>query len=397
MVSTRFAGLDGVTLESAKIADALRRQGHDLVWFAGELGPGFEPGVVAPSAFFATPDNLRLEAQAFGDGVPERVREEIAAGAAILAGDFRAFLDRYESDVVVVQNAWAIPMQFPLAVALADVVIDRSIPTIGHHHDFAWERERFSSTVVPEVLDAVFPPVGDTIAHIVINQDARDELAVRRHVDAGVLPNVMDFATGPPPSDGGAHFRNLCGVGGEVVLLLQPTRVIRRKGIELTIDLAARIGPEVVVVVTHPDDLDDAYWAELLAQAASRQVDLRLIDAGRERASLASAYAAADLVCFPSLYEGYGNALVEAMFFRRPILVNRYSVYQRDIAPLGVAAIEIDGSVSDSAVTQARMWIEQPASAVSAIERNAQIGLDHLSYETVVDAYGRAVAEAAHR
>jgi hypothetical protein len=46
-------------------------------------------------------------------------------------------------------------------------------------------------------------------------------------------------------------------------------------------------------------------------------------------------YAHADFVTFPSLYEGFGNALVEAMYFRMPTLVNRYSVYVSDIAPLG--------------------------------------------------------------
>lgn len=393
MVSTRFAGLDGVSLESAKIATALTRSGHDVVWFAGELGPGFEPGVCAPAAFFGTPENLELEALAFGSGPRARVEAAIADRAALLAEDFRGFVDVHTPDVIVVQNAWAIPMQFPLAVAVRDVVLEQSLPAIGHHHDFAWERKRFAACVVPELLADVFPPVGNAISHIVINQDARDQLALRKAVDATVLPNVMDFATGPPADDGGASFRALCGVTTDQRVLLQPTRIIRRKGIELTIDLAERLDDDVVVVVTHPDDRDDRYWSELQTQATRGGVDLRLIDAGRDASSLSSAYAAADLVCFPSLYEGYGNAFVEAMFFERPIFVNRYSVYARDIAPLGVAAVEIDGSVTDEAVAAARATIEEPAVAAAAIERNRQIGLEHLSYDTAVRAFERATAE----
>lgn len=393
MVSTRFAGLDGVSLESAKVAEALARNGHDVVWFAGELGAGFAPGVCAPAAFFGTQENLDLEASAFGSGPREHVEQEIEKRSAVLAGEFSAFIDTHDPDIIVVQNAWAIPMQFPLAVAVRDVVAERSLPAIGHHHDFAWERERFAGCVVPELLDAVFPPVSDSISHIVINQSARDQLARRRAVGATVLPNVMDFQSGPPPSDGGVSFRAMCGVEEGQHVLLQPTRIIRRKGIEMTLDLAERLDHDVVVVVTHPDDKDDEYWGELQALAKRGDVDLRLVDVGRNASALSSAYAAADLVCFPSLYEGYGNALVEAMFFGRPMFVNRYSVYERDIAPLGVAAIEIDGSVTNEAVEAASELIEDPAAASGATQRNTQIGLEHLSYETVVRAYQRAGAE----
>ena len=393
MFSTRFAGLDGVSLETAKVAEALERQGHQVVWFAGQLGPEFEPGECAPDAFFGTEENLALEASAFGGGSPEFVAARISDRATRLAGELDRFIDAFTPDVIVVQNAWAIPMQLPLAVALWGVVRARSLPAIGHHHDFAWERERFAHCVVPDVLEEVFPPVGDLVSHIVINQDARDELALRKGVDATVLPNVMDFATGPPLSDGGASFRELCQVGEGTRILLQPTRIIPRKGIELTIELAERLGSDVAVVVTHPDDKDDQYWGELESLAEEQGVDLRLVDAGRDAASLSSAYAAADLVCFPSLYEGYGNALVETMFHRRPLFVNRYSVYERDIAPLGIAAIEIDGSITDEAVARARRWIDDPSTAEDAIRRNTRIGLEHLSYQSVVDAFDRALSQ----
>ncbi|MBW2336879.1 MAG: glycosyltransferase family 1 protein, partial [Deltaproteobacteria bacterium] len=36
-VSTRFAGIDGVSLESSKWARVLEDEGHACFWFAGEL------------------------------------------------------------------------------------------------------------------------------------------------------------------------------------------------------------------------------------------------------------------------------------------------------------------------------------------------------------------------
>ncbi len=52
MVGTRFSGTDGVSLEAAKLATILEEQGHQVVWFAGELGDRFRPGVVHPPAHF---------------------------------------------------------------------------------------------------------------------------------------------------------------------------------------------------------------------------------------------------------------------------------------------------------------------------------------------------------
>ena len=36
-VSTRFAGIDGVSLEASKWSEVLEQNGHNCFWFAGEL------------------------------------------------------------------------------------------------------------------------------------------------------------------------------------------------------------------------------------------------------------------------------------------------------------------------------------------------------------------------
>lgn len=391
MVSTRFAGLDGVSLETEKVARVLTESGHDIAWFAGELGPTFAPGIEEPAAHFSWPDNLVLERDAFGGGDSDTVRSTIDIRAEALASALDRFVDRFELEALIVQNAWAIPMQLPLAVAIDRVVRRRSLPAVGHHHDFWWERARFDHCVVPEILTSAFPPVHRRVAHVVINSDAADDLRGRTGAAAAVLPNVMDFEHPPSPGDGDA-FRRLAGVAPDATVFLQPTRVIPRKGIELTIDLAARISRPVSIVVTHPDDLDPDYWGDLRVRARDAEVDLRLVDAGRTASDLANAYAAADIVCFPSLYEGYGNALVETFYFRRPVVVNRYRVYERDIAPLGVDCVELDGEVRDDHVRAVEAILADPASAEPAVERNYTVGLQHLSHRVVDEVFATALS-----
>jgi glycosyltransferase involved in cell wall biosynthesis len=392
MVGARFAGLDGVSLEAAKVAEALERVGHHVFWFAGELGPEFIPGVVFPPASFDHAANVELQHIAFNGDDPDAVRAEMTSTVAMIREAFEEFLDLYVVDAVIVQNAWAIPMQLPLAVAVADVVEERGIPTVGHHHDFSWERPRFDGCVVPEILDKYFPPSGDHIAHVVINSIAAEELQSRRGLASTVVSNVMDFESGGPSGDGGARFRELVGIEDADVVLLQPTRVVRRKGIELTIELASRLDGSLKVIVSHPDDLDSEYWDELLALASDLDVDLRLVDIGRDRHALASAYAAADLVCFPSLYEGYGNALVEALYYRSPVMVNRYPVYVSDIAPLGLDVVELDGVITDDTVAAATEMVQGGRSVEAAVDRNFEIGLENLSYAKVVELMGASLA-----
>ena len=51
----------------------------------------------------------------------------------------------------------------------------------------------------------------------------------------------------------------------------------------------------------------------------------------------------ADLVMYPSIYEGFGNALLEAFYFKVPIIVNRYPVWVRDIEPKEFQVPVMDG------------------------------------------------------
>ncbi len=392
MVSTRFAGTDGVTLEAAKLAEVLAEAGHRVVWFAGELGERAAPGRLHPPAHFESEANRALEAACFGvqtrsPATTALIRERTEE----LKGALRGFLGEFGVDLVVAQNVLCLPMQVPLGLALTEVLVEEGLPALAHHHDFWWERERFFPNAAADVLGAAFPPVLERMAHLVINSAAARELARRRAVEATVLPNVMDFERGPRQPGDGARYREAAGLEPDQVLLLQPTRVVPRKWIEATIELAARLpaagAPPVTVAVTHAEgDEGRDYGARLRAFARARAVDLRFVPAEVGAAGgpdLADAYAAADLVCFPSVWEGFGNALLEAFFHRRPVLVNRYQVYADDIAPTGVRCIELDGGVTPEAVAQVRDLLAAPDRAHAMTEANYQASLRHFSYATV--------------
>jgi len=54
-ISTRFAGTDGVSLESSKWADVFEQNGYRCFWFGGEVDRGPENSVLVPEASGSTP------------------------------------------------------------------------------------------------------------------------------------------------------------------------------------------------------------------------------------------------------------------------------------------------------------------------------------------------------
>jgi glycosyltransferase involved in cell wall biosynthesis len=186
--------------------------------------------------------------------------------------------------------------------------------------------------------------------------------------------------------------RRELGMGDRGILAVQPTRVVPRKGIELSIELIGRLEDrEAVLLITSPaGDEGLEYLVELERLAERSGVRLRYAADRFEpdheglpvlpAHTLGDAYTAADLITYPSLYEGFGNALVEAIYHRKPVVVNRYPVYVADIAPLGMRLIEIDGAITDQTVSEVREALANPARQRRIARRNFEIGEEHLSY-----------------
>ncbi|MHB8899407.1 MAG: glycosyltransferase family 1 protein, partial [Thermoguttaceae bacterium] len=65
-VSTRFAGTDGVSLESAKWAQVLWHYQHSSHWFGGRLERDPHASMLVPEACFTHPDNAWINERVFG-------------------------------------------------------------------------------------------------------------------------------------------------------------------------------------------------------------------------------------------------------------------------------------------------------------------------------------------
>lgn len=399
-IGTRFAGTDGVSLESSKWAQIFWDHKNVSYWFAGELDRNPGVSMLVPEAHFNHPEVLAITKQAFGTlKRSPAMTSEINRQADFLKRKIYEFVDRFSIDVLVAQNALCIPMHIPLGVAITQFIAETEFPTIAHHHDFYWERDRFLVNCVGDYLEMAFPPKLPSITNVTINTAAMQDLAHRAGAPSLLVPNVLDFESEPPGIDDFNYdFREQINVSPDDILVIQPTRVVPRKGIEHAISLLGYMNdPRLKLVVTHESgDEGHEYRDALIEMADHRGVDLRFVSdivaderhdpaegAETKKYSLWDTYPHADLVMYPSIYEGFGNALLEAFWFKKPVLVNRYSIYQTDIEPRGFEVVTMNGFATRRVADNLWQVINDVEFRSRMVERNYELAVKFFSYSVL--------------
>lgn len=398
-ISTRFAGSDGVSLESSKWAEVLWSDQHVSFWYSGrnDRDPGCSYCV--PEAYFGHPENLWINERIWGQSkrnpsVSLRIREL----ADYLKQTLYRFVEHYQIDLLIPQNVLAIPMHVPLGIAVTEFLAETQMPAIAHHHDFYWERTRFSVGAVKDYLDMAFPANLPNLHHITINQAATEQLALRKGVTSSLMPNVFDFDHPPriDRDDYTADIREEIGIRDDDILILQPTRIVPRKGIEHAIKLVGMLNdPRYKLVISHDAGDEGLEYKQRLQDLADQEgVDLRFFaarigeirqvdHAGNKIYTLWDIYKHADLMTYPSTYEGFGNALLEAIYFRVPVVINRYSIYVQDIEPKGFKLLEMDGFITPQLVEYVRRVIEDSAYKKKLVDHNYRVASQYYSYTTL--------------
>lgn len=411
-LSTRIGGTDGVSLEIHKWAAVLKRLGYECHHVAGELDADLPNAHRIEEAAFTHPKIAEIQRQCFGRETRPRELSVTINNALVRIKErlYRA-QEKLQIDLWIAENCLALPMNIPLGLAFTEFIAETGLPCIAHHHDFFWERERFATMAVSDYLHAAFPPRLPAMRHVVINSVAASQLSYRLGLSSTLIPNVMDFEKPPPAPNGFAlSFRRAIGLEEDAWLILQPTRVVARKRIELAIELVKRLrDPRARLIITHSTGDEGDKYARYVREFArmldvpvkfAHEVMVPERNSGAKRRkrklyAIADAYACADLVTYPSGYEGFGNAFLEAIYYRRPIVCNRYSIYQTDIEPKGFQAIMLDGFVTDETVDAARRAIEDTAHCKKMVEKNYQLGCQFFSFTVLEKKLQGLLAEIA--
>lgn len=395
-ISTRIAGTDGVSLELEKWADVLRRNNFNCFYFAGLLDRPAKYSFLVEEAHFEHPEIRKINQECFGHRKRPREMSELIQGLKdYLKEKIYQFVEEFEIDLIIPENALTIPMNIPLGLAISEFVAENCFPTIAHHHDFYWERDRFLINAVEDYLQSAFPPVLHPIQHVVINSLASEQLSHRKGVSNTIIPNVYDFDSPPPPSPDHncKELRTIIGLDEDDVFVLQPTRIVPRKWIERSIEIVYRMqlkNPKLVI--SHAAGDEGSEYADRIKEYAEHwNVELVTIDNiigpkrgvdknGQKIFTIGDVYQCADLITYPSGYEGFGNAFLEAIYFRKPLVANRYTIYIADIEPREFEVISFDGFVTTKTITQIQEVLSNENLRKRMLDRNYELARKYFSY-----------------
>lgn len=438
----RMGGLDGVSLEIAKWKDVLEKMGHRVHLCAGGLGE--EEGFLISELNPEHPDVQKILRNSFiklADCDELGLRREINRMAAVIKRGLRTFIEQFSIELLVVENIWSLGVNPPAAIAFWNVIKDLQVPTIAHHHDFHWEKTLYrpTCTVVEEILERYFPPQSSQIRHVVLNSLVQTRLR-KEGIEAEVIPNVFDFAGPSWEIDEFNHdFRAAIGVRAKDILVLQATRIVRRKGIELAVDLVRelsehlgslkgqslyngrRIGEDsraVLVLANWVENgyLESRYYEQLEREIARKGIEARFVEdligpkrseKGKKRYSFWDAYVFADLITYPSLQEGWGNQFLEAIFAKKPMVIFEYEVFRADIKPHGFQIIALGSEftrdeeglahipleILHAAADEVLQVLVDPKLRREMVEHNFQLGRRYYSLEILKLHLGRILSD----
>jgi glycosyltransferase involved in cell wall biosynthesis len=397
MISTRLSGTDGVSLETSKWAHVLGEMGVNCFYMAGELDRPKENSFLVKETHFNHPEIRSIYNDCFGVSTRHySVTQRIHEMKDKIKADIYTFIQKFKIDMLNPQNALTIPMNIPLGMALTEVIAETGIDTIAHHHDFFWERQRFLVNAVWPFLNMAFPPNLPSIHHVVINSSAANQLSLRTGCSATIVPNVMDFENPPDPIDDyAADVRETLEIEPDELFILQPTRVIKRKGIEHAIELVRRLGLKAKLIISHAAGDEGGDYEQRIREysklmevntifVADRVNEFRgLTQDGKKIYTLYDLYPHCDLVTYPSAVEGFGNAFLEAIYFKKPIVINDYMTYNIDIKPKGFRAIELDGYVTSKAINQTKQVLNNASLREKIVEHNYELAKKYYSYSVL--------------
>ena len=417
LVHYRAGLMDGVSLEMEKWKKVLEDMGHEVKVVAGNDGKGVD--IKLDSLSFDHPMYEKIKKNFFTkleDFSEEGLKEAILSLKEEFYKELKPVMELF--DVVSVNNIWSLALSPSLGLALEQVASELDNRYIGHHHDFWWERSALVNPTTSwgkEILEEHFPPDLPNIKHVVINSFAKEALLKSRGIDSTVIPNVFDFSYVRSSEKMKKILRDYYHIPEGTIVALQATRIARRKAIELSIKLVARmkeLGEEfigkqlydgrkydgnIILAFSGMCERDEKdYENQIMGFAFDVGVMVLNLykDVEKNKFSFWNMYSIADFITYPSILEGWGNQLLEALAAAKPIALFEYPVFEKDIKTSGLRYaslgssyktennfVVVDDSVIDSAAKEMLEILFDRKKYQSIIRENFEIGKRNFGYE----------------
>jgi len=318
-------------------------------------------------------------------------------------------------DYLFLHNIFSHGRHIAAAMAFSEAIQKINIKVIAVNHDFyeSYEDRYTPSLRFPNIkpyLSTYMPPRIKDIKHVTINsltpawlskrirqesfifpesfkykqnfriaeeyhgKKALDELAKIIKRKSLIFPDTFEFEQNPWVND---HYNlellKTFKIKDNDLVILQATRIVKRKAIELTVDLIADLNnrkdelvgkklyngkkldenSKIILAFAQKEEQDSTqYKLDLIDRMNSKGVNYKFMESrienerritedGKKIYKLWDAYVFADLVSYPSIWEGFGNQFLETVFAKKPIILFEYPVFKADIEKQGYKYISL--------------------------------------------------------
>ena len=405
----RIGGIDGVALEAEKWIEVFNRLGHTTYIISGQFQERKINSVtetLVPEMSFFSPESFWEQKKAFHHPETELkdLLEHIEYYAKTISNQIINWTTKHKINLLVSENASALPAHLSMGLGIKNAAEKLGIPIITHDHDFAWERGKRYVSPHPEItklINDVFPLRLPNSYHAVINLHGQKTLKEKFNRDSIVVPNVMDFDI----EFGALNNHNISlkkdlGLAENNIVLSQVTRIVRRKGIDVAINLINKLNDKnikLLITGNHADDEESIYYNELVEQIHNLNLYKQVIFADHlinntgintkidNMYSLSDTYANSTACTYFSTYEGFGNAFVESILSKTAIFVNNYKpVYMPDIGSKGFRTVMLeDNNLTNAAAQNMSEIIYNKKLNKEITDYNFELGKKYFSYSTL--------------
>ena len=372
----RVGWTDGVSLEIEKRKTVLEELGYRVILIAGP-GSNFADYII-DELDFERNDIKAITKESFGFGFSEQTINAIEKISRTIEEKLFLIIEKEKPVFILTHNIFSHGRHIAAAKAFASVLKKSNIPSLTTHHDFFWEREDFrtpSSIWVENYLQKFVPPEMVGLKHAVINTLAARSLENKRNIKAMIFPDTIDFRQKAwKKDDYNSSLLEDFKLRKDDIIFLQATRIVKRKGIELIPPIIKELQSEgflkklrgqrlyngkrvtensriVFLIAGYAEHEAGNYKTQLEKMMKELKIEYRFLQPfiGAERGkyhnkkvySLFDIYPHADFITYPSVFEGWGNQFLEAVFSKTPVLLNEYPVYKSDIKKIGYKVVAI--------------------------------------------------------
>ncbi len=426
-IAGKLGDVDGVSLEVDKWIKVLRELGHEIFVMAGDF-PNTVENVpeenhfLIPEIGFGTRTQKEIEDLAFpyitsnklsapaDDETQRQLLSRIWKEGVDAANKIQNFFFAHGIDVMIGENTNAMPMSILAGVAIYTIATERNMACLFHHHDFWWERSRFYNNHISEFLNKVMPPTAPGIEHAVISSYAEHVLFTFKRINAHVVPNCEDFSNPPVKDDYNNDLRENFGIKDDELFVLQPTRIVPRKKIEDSVRFLGAFvrkfpkyeGKIRFIISLYAGDEGAEYLPQVESLAKSQGIRMEVFadriaavrgtDAqGRKIYTNRDVLVNADFATYLPVWEGFGNALLEAWAARLLTVVSTYLIYKTDIRAIGPRGVEITDNydenghliIPNQALEDLETILQNPKLKKTIVDHNFEVAKGAFSLETL--------------